>query len=66
MAENQKTEESAESGVLLKVLVNKVANMRDLQKKYFKTRDSQVLKEAKQAEQDVDRVVEQIKKPNLF
>lgn len=66
MAENQKTEESAESGVLLKLLVNKVANMRGLQKKYFKTRDPKVLKEAKQAEQDVDGVIEHIKKPNLF
>lgn len=66
MERNQKTEESAESGVLLKLLVNKVANMRGLQKKYFKTRDPKVLKEAKQAEQDVDRVIEQIKKPNLF
>lgn len=58
--------ESADQSTLFKVLLNKVDNMRALQKKYFKTRDPQILKQAKQAEQDIDRVIEQIKKPNLF
>lgn len=57
---------TAEQSTLFKVLFNKIVNVRSLQKKYFKTRDPHVLKEAKQAEQDLDRVIEQISKPNLF
>lgn len=52
--------------VLFNVLLNKAKNVRMLQKKYFKTRSADVLKECKEAEQDLDRVIEQIEKPKLF
>lgn len=47
-------------------LVFKVKQMREAQKKYFKTRDQQVLAQSKMHEKDVDDLIESFTKPNLF
>lgn len=47
-------------------LVFKVKQMREAQKKYFKTRDQQVLAQSKMYEKDVDDLIESFTKPNLF
>ena len=51
--------------------IEKVSNMRRLQKKYFKERDPLVLRDAKKAEREVDQMIalhEQKEKqePKLF
>lgn len=48
-----------------------VANMRQLQKRYFKERSSTILQQCKKLENDVDRALEETNKPvnnqqNLF
>lgn len=40
--------------------------MRDLQKKYFKTRDYKVLTESKSQEKRVDEMINNIDNPSLF
>lgn len=47
-------------------LVFKVKQMREAQKKYFKTRDQQVLAQSKMYEKDVDDLIESFTNPNLF
>ena len=47
-------------------LVFKVKQMREAQKKYFKTRVQQVLAQSKMYEKDVDDLIESFTKPNLF
>lgn len=44
-----------------------VKTMRDLQKRYFQTRDYEILKQARAAEEKVDRKLEEIEHgPRLF
>ena len=47
-------------------LIEAVREMRDLQKKYFTTRDRAVLSEARKAEHTVDALLEEIEHPGLF
>jgi len=51
--------------------IQKVAKMRELQKRYFKERDHLILRAAKSAERDVDQVLLQLEtkkkqEPTLF
>ena len=46
--------------------VDAVREMRDLQKKYFLTRDSHVLTEARRAERVVDRLLENENQLKIF
>jgi hypothetical protein len=57
---------STHEETLFNVLLNKTANVRSLQKEYYKTRNIGVLKECKEAERDLDEVIERIRKPKLF
>lgn len=41
----------------LEELTAAVANMRDLQRQYFKTRDTRILTQARNAEREVDRIL---------
>jgi hypothetical protein len=45
-----------------KEFFEKVARMRDLQKQYFRTRDKVVLSQSIQAEKEIERVKEVLKK----
>lgn len=47
-------------------LIEAVREMRDLQKKYFATRDRAVLNEARKAEKEVDALLKEIEHPGLF
>jgi|WetSurMetagenome_2_1015567.scaffolds.fasta_scaffold1291254_1 hypothetical protein len=51
--------------------IEKVAKMRELQKNYFRYRDSQTLRACKAAEREIDQLLEQLGKqkqqnPTLF
>lgn len=43
----------------MKELIEKVAKMRELQKRYFKDRDSYTLQACKKAEREVDAIIAQ-------
>lgn len=49
--------------------INKVAEMRSLQKQYFKSRSPEILKQSKAAEAAVDKAIREFtshKQPSLF
>lgn len=52
-----------------KKFINKVAEMRSLQKQYFKTRSPDILRQSKAAEVEVDRAIQEFtshKQTSLF
>jgi len=54
------------SHMTLENFLKMVKEMRDLQKEYFQTCDTEVLKKAKQAERAVDKYIAEYENPSLI